>query len=84
MNIDLDTTKKTLNICAKIGAGTIAHAVVRNNVTTTNPIMGFMVGVASFALAGAVAAKAGSELDAIVDDVAAFVNQSNSKIIHFG
>lgn len=84
MNINLGTTKKTLNICAKIGAGTIASAIVRNNVVTDNPILKVMVVVASFSLGGALAEVAGNNMDKIVDDVAAFVNQSDAKILHFG
>lgn len=84
MNVNLDTTKKTLNICAKIGAGTIASAIVRNNVATPNPILKVMVTVASFSLGGALAQVAGDNMDKIVDDIADIVNQSNAKIIHFG
>lgn len=82
MKIDTDTVKKTLNVCAKFGAGTIAFSAVSNNVVTTTPVHKAMVYVATIALAGKLAQTAGSYMDEIVDDVAHMVNSSNAKI-HF-
>lgn len=82
MKIDTDTVKKTLNICAKIGAGTIAFSAVRSNVVTATPVHSVMVYVATIALSGKLAHVAGDYMDQIVDDVAHIVNTSNAKI-HF-
>lgn len=74
--------KKVVRIIVQFGAGTVVHAIISNNVDTTDASVAHKVSVpvASYALGGMVANAAGDYTDKLIDEMVALLKDEDGDV----